>query len=121
MDDREFNKQRRRIRALIRKWVKPLGLGWWTVNFEFSREPIASNNAGESVAANCHALWPYKTALIKFYMPDLSDLSDEDLERVFVHELMHIFLAEAREDDLHHEERVASDLANAFLWIRGLK
>jgi hypothetical protein len=54
-------------------------------------------------------------------MPRVLELSDEDLERCVVHELVHVFLNEAREngeDWLDHEERVASTLAQAFIWLR---
>lgn len=45
-------------------------------------------------------------------------MSDEEIEYVVVHELMHVFLNEMREQGQQHEERVATLLAKAFLWVR---
>lgn len=51
-------------------------------------------------------------------MPRVREIGDKELERCFVHELMHIFLSETGDDWLDHEERVASTLTKAFLWQR---
>ena len=45
-------------------------------------------------------------------------LSKKEIEKVVVHELMHVFLNETREEGIDHEERVATQLQKAFFWIR---
>jgi hypothetical protein len=131
MTDREYREQKARICKLIGKWVGPLGLKWWSLNFTYSREPLESGK-GESYAClgTCTADWEYLTAQITFNLPALSKKSDADLEECFVHELCHVFVNEMRmwgekemptekhDEAMHHEERTVTQLANAFLWLR---
>lgn len=126
MNDSEYEAQRERLKALADKWVGPLGLGWWDLDFAYARddyEPKHDNSRHDELA-NCRCDWRYGHAMITWNMPLAAEQSDEQLERAFVHELCHIFLNEmrwAREadtDGLDHEERVASTLTKAFLWLR---
>ena len=120
MNDREFAKQKRRIKALIEKWVRPIGLGQWTIKFEYSRDRLGDSHVAEyDLLAKTTCSWEYKHGMVEFSMPGVAQVDDEELERAFVHELMHIFLNEMRDwkDDNNHEERVATELASAFLWM----
>lgn len=61
----------------------------------------------------------YRTATIEWFAPTVATLDDPTLERAFVHELMHLFLAELQHecDDMQwHIERACTDLAWAFVW-----
>lgn len=124
MDDAEFKRQKSRLLALSDKWVRPLGLAWWDIAYEYARDDYeAPPNASSPDAslAKCAANWRYGHACITWNMPRVREIQDVELERCFVHELMHIFLSETREngeDWLDHEERVASTLTKAFLWLR---
>ena len=125
MNDAEYDALRLRIGTLIDRWVKTLGLGWWTIAFEYERESAEFHVDDEprpKTAACCVADWKYIHATITFNMRRCFPLNDDELERIFVHELMHVFLHETREgrteDGWLHEERVASTLAQAFIWIR---
>ncbi|MGA9769182.1 MAG: hypothetical protein WBV94_09085 [Blastocatellia bacterium] len=122
MTDAEYDKLKDKIRALAEKWVKPLGLNQWKIDLTYKREGLATteDNARENwgVAARTPVLWQYLSASIEFNMPYLAEFSDEDLEYIFVHELMHIFLNEMREEGIKHEERTATTLAWAFIWLR---
>jgi hypothetical protein len=133
--DAEYEAQRVRIRALIDRWVDALGLKWWHLDFAYTRDSgdfeVNGNPAPQAVAC-CAADWRYGTATVSWNMPAVARQDDDKLEMIFVHELMHIFLNEfrrllpedgkldlvGRDDWLAHEERVASTLARAFLWLR---
>jgi hypothetical protein len=122
VNDKEFEHQKQRLLVLIQRWVGPLGLGWWDIVFDYERGSfdVDGELAPES-AAKCRANWRYGHAHITFNMPCIAEQSDDQLERILVHEFMHIFLHETRENDddwLDHEERVASTLTKAFLWLR---
>ena len=69
-----------------------------------------------------YADWRYRSVEIDINVPSMSEQSDRDLDTYFVHELMHVFLNEMRanEDRVNHEERVATTLADAFIWIRDI-
>ena len=128
MNDAEYEAQKERVQALFSKWVKPLGLGWWTITTEWDRQfknsepkstPYGKNE--KNCPMDCSASWKYGTALIVCYLPAITTLTDTELEWAVVHELMHIMVNECRvggDDWLDHEERVCSTLAKAFLWLR---
>ena len=126
MTDDEYETQKARIAPLIERWVKPLGLGWWKIDIAYRRERFDPKGDGErfsegEVLGKCWANWRYGEACITLSMPAVADLKDDELETAFLHELMHVFLNETREagdDWLCHEERVASTLTKAFLWLR---
>lgn len=134
MTDKEFNLQKKRVSALIKKWVKQIGLGWWTIEYEFFREsidpsekttyepPVISGRFVCSMATQ--ADYYYRIAKISFYLPECKEISDSRLESCFVHELMHIFLSPMRSKSKSgEEEQVATSLADAIIWAReeGLK
>ena len=121
MNDAEFEAQKVRIKALIEKWHAPVGLRWWTVTHQYvvAAEDMPED-AGTEVLAKATVRWQYLRAEIVWNMRNVEDCDDDYLEKAFVHECMHVLLNEMRShtDDLLHEERVASSLANAFLWTR---
>lgn len=131
MTDAEYNVQKKRLTALQKKWLLPLGLRWWKVTFSYSREPLKSDEAeGRTCLAQTLVDWEYLKATVTFDMQCIADESDEDLEETFVHECMHIFVHEMRmwagpevtvekqEEAMKHEERVVTQLANAVIWTR---
>lgn len=127
MDDAEYEHQKQRLLALADKWVRPLGLGWWDIQYAYARddyEPPKQASSEDHSVAHCSADWRYGYACITWNMPLVREQDDEKLERIFVHELQHIFLHEMRwtadnsDDSIDHEERVASIYTKAFLWLR---
>lgn len=65
------------------------------------------------------AHWPYRKATINFWFNATTDLDDEDLEEVVVHELCHILVNQMREKGIVHEEAVVTALSKAFIWTWG--
>lgn len=127
MNDTEFETQQQRLHELSEKWIKPLGLGWYKIDFAYAREeyrPPKETTSKDDSLAYCHTDWRYGFATITWNMPEVANQKDDDLERAFVHELMHIFVHEMRwtadnsSDSLDHEERVCSNLTNGILWLR---
>lgn len=124
MDDAEYEAQKARVQRLIAKWVRPIGLGWWQINMEWTRAHGERRDDDFEVKFVCRADWRYALANITVYLPGIAGVTDDDLERMFVHELMHVFLCEMRVTDedgarkqRDHEERVATMLANGFMWM----
>ncbi len=126
MNDAEFDAQRVRLQALSEKWIKPLGLGWYALDFVYARDNYKppGTTAKEDSLAYCSTDWRYGHAAITWNMVEVIEQDENKLEVAFVHELMHVFLNEMRwtanndSDSLDHEERVASTLTKAFLWLR---
>lgn len=130
MNDTEFFEQVQRLTKISAEWVRALGLGWWRIDLTYDRtggdfadSEVREGSFVKGTTARCYADWQYGIATIVWNMPTLSRLNDDELERVFLHELMHIFLCEMREGanqskQRPHEERTASTLQKAFIWIR---
>lgn len=132
MNDAEFEREKVRIQTLEARWIETLGLAAWKLNTVFVRSDFEANGepAPDTMAtALTHA--EYMLATISWNMPVVIDHSDRELERVFLHEYMHVILNEIRPsrlgDDINkalsvedrwHEERVCTMLGNAFLWTR---
>ena len=100
----------------------------WQITWEFFNEPLDDGDykpgSGKfiSALASTTADWRYLEATIRFDLRQIAEYTDEQIERVFVHECCHVLLSETRAgrdvtapEWLDHEERVASTLANAFL------
>lgn len=129
MNDKEYQIEKKRIQTLIKKWVKPIGLGWWNIRFEYER---ADKNSGDTTYAPMDIGGYYETvmetrcdpyylnAAITVYCRVTKEMSDEDLELAFVHELMHVFLSPMHTKQTRKEEElVATKLAQGFIWSRG--
>src|SRR6266704_788775 len=130
MTDKELAKQKRRIQILADRWLRPLGLLWWRIDIEYSREPIPTVDPDWVCNAKCTAKWEYLRATLAFSMPNIADHDDQELERIFVHECCHALVNEMRmwgppklseqelDEAMKHEERVVCALTAAFLWTR---
>lgn len=115
----KYNKVRDLIRKYVEQWVSVTGLAYWHIDILYSSETKEARiGNGNNVAGYCECEWQYQKATITFYPKAMKSLKAEDIERVVVHELMHIFLNEMREDDINHEERCATQLQKAFIWVR---
>jgi hypothetical protein len=113
----KYKEVRQHIRKVVPWWVHQLGLGYWHVKVYYSHE-IQRNHQGTIRAAYCEADWRYETASITFYPKAMCEMAEDEIEATVVHELMHVFLDEMREPEIHHEERVATQLQKAFCWVK---
>ena len=128
MTDAEYAAQKKRLVRLKDRWYAALGLGWWRIEETYYREggegfaPPEGSSWGS--LATCVADWSHKAASISWNMPAVAETDDYVLETAYVHEMMHLFVSEMREgvvadfNQLPHEERVCTQLAEAFLWTR---
>lgn len=124
MTDREYRKQKRRIRRLQKRWHGALGLGWWRIDHVYYRDGLGgADGDGVATLARVVANWEYRIATVRWSMPDVEKNADDELEEAFLHEMMHVFVSEMREGADHdvqhvHEEAVCTLLARAFVWTR---
>ena len=125
MSTRECEFQKRRLGPVIRRWVKRVGLGGWTIDVEYYDEIPAHKDAAMAMDVQ----WQYFQATMKVNANKTSDETDRRCEEIIVHELSHILVNEmrppARGTDLdeyainelmQHEERVCTIVARAILW-----
>jgi hypothetical protein len=115
--------KKKQIESLFKKWITRLGLGWWRVDISFYNDPqsiidhFGVNDDDTLVVARTYTHWIYGKAEIHVNLPVIEKLSDDETERVIVHELLHILVNEMREDEIHHEERVVTQLTKAIFWV----
>ena len=124
MTFKEYNKTVSTIKRIAKKWRKPLGLDRYRkFHLQFD-EQFADDNG--DTAARCFCMWQYNEVTIVFYVPQCSEMDENDLEYVFLHEVMHAKVNEMRwiEDDdpesISHEERVCTELAMMIQSIRDM-
>ena len=118
MTDKEFNATEKRIKKLIAKWYAPVGWGWWRTDFNYSRDYCSDERL---CAAETKADFKYSHADITFYMPIISNMSDDELEHTFVHELCHITAStypdfEDNSASVGRFERTVDDFARHIIW-----
>lgn len=114
-------KIRNKLSKFMNQWCLLLGLDRWEIIAEYCAE---SDTLEPGLNGCAKVQWPYKRAVIKFHISQLYDNDDVQLERLVVHELMHVVVNEMRgkkfdNDDLQHEERVVTELTDSFLRLQG--
>ena len=116
MTRQECSAQIARIRLLAKKWYSPLRLFEWDITWKYmDGELISDGVLAELAVATTTADWRYRHCTIQWNLKLVAEQADAVLERILIHEVMHIHLNEMREsDDIGHEERVASTLALCF-------
>lgn len=126
MNDAEYERQRARVMTLVHKWQMQLGLGSWKIRYEWERGSISLPSGlktSERFAPImiCEPHWPYLMADVLVSLQEVKDATDEDLEHYLVHEYAHCLLNEMHdwneEEGRFHEERVATMLEKAFVWV----
>lgn len=109
-------------RKYFKWWSEWLGLRYGLIKLFFV--DYIEEHEGDGVfiipdcAGKCHTDWRYQETQIEISIKKICQLDEEGIERVIVHELMHVFLNEMREEGIDHEERVATNLQKTFFWVR---
>lgn len=116
---KSIGKTRKRISELLEAWTQRLGLRWWTITAVYYSKRRPNGKHGQ-VFATVYPDWRYMHARIDFNLRVAADLTPAELEAAVVHELCHVLVNELGGKP-HHEERVCTTMARAFLWTRILK
>ncbi|NMC33981.1 MAG: hypothetical protein GYA36_16185 [Veillonellaceae bacterium] len=106
----------------IHKWCRKTWAGWWRIDVIYftAHEFLKLNpDCTTDTLAVCHTKWQYMTATMEVNLDKLEEQKDSTIEFCAVHELMHVFLNEMREEGIEHEERVATFLARSFMLAGG--
>ena len=117
----QWKRQRRRIRALLKKWRVALTLDEWDITNEYTDGSIIVDGELSSGAVAAAAVrWEYRRATISWNTQAVAQMNDADLEEVFLHEAMHVLLHEMREvvaGNIKAEERSATTFARVILRV----
>lgn len=120
MTDAEYKVEKARVQKYLDKWFKTMGLGWFRVDMEWSRE-----HDGET-AARTYSSWQYKTATITWFLPHLANQDDDKVEATVVHELVHVLLSGIAQNMVDDDETLSNQIneyttelvTSALLWTR---
>lgn len=84
-----------RITKLIDKlapiWQTRLGLTHWDIQHTYLDTYYDTDE--HKVTATTHAQWQYMDANINWYLPSAVRHNDETLEKILIHELVHVLLS----------------------------
>lgn len=114
-----MNKRKAKFRSKVTKyhdeWKNLLALSWWKHEIAFFDH--MTNVDGTSPLAECTVNWQYQEYTININEYDLCKQDNVALKRIILHELLHVVVAEMREGDLKHEERVVTLLQNSIIYM----
>ena len=117
MTDKEFAAEKKRCQGLLSRWSEALGVrARYRMTYDYYTGPIPDH---EDAGMTCTADWRYLHATIAINTEKTKGLDDEHLSWIVLHEFFHVFLNEMREPGIDHEERVATELANAIVLLQG--
>jgi len=91
-------KPEERVTKLINKlapiWKKRLCLNHWDIQHTYLDNYFGDDNGQDhKVTATTHAQWQYMDANIKWYIPSAVRHDNQTLEKILVHELVHVLLS----------------------------
>lgn len=114
-------KQHKFAKKMFDRWITRLGLRWWdgTVNYidhKKTLKRVFGKKKWRTVAANARADWRYGKAWIEVNLRVINAMEKSEIEEAVVHELVHVLVNEMREGEIHHEERVVTQLTKGIFW-----
>lgn len=121
MNDADYEKQKVRVLERFTRWKDDMGLAGWHLDIAWYRECANTDAQGSGdTAMEVSSQWQYRQALFSVYLPKVALEDDDRLDWMVCHEILHVLVAEMRGDRKvnKHEERVCSQLAQSFIWVR---
>jgi len=120
---RSVKKTKKIVEKYMFWWTRWLGLRWHNFSICYDNNwKEFDKKTDQRSGMRIYPDWRYMMFEIWVNLPPLRELSEETIEHMVVHECMHVFLNELRiegsEQHNNHEERVATMLENAFLYVR---
>lgn len=105
-----------RVLALFDEWTERLQMHW--LHLVLCRSDTRNDEDG-CCAADTEAQWEYRQARIRVYLPAIANHTDEDLEAIMVHELVHVLVnpmeSLIKEKDTKLSELSVENVAQALL------
>lgn len=122
MTDEKYQEIKAKIQERFDWWSRQVGLLYWHIKVQYYDGPIPDAEPEyreQVVAARCEAMWEYQEVTFRFSCWAMEDNSDDEIEKIVVHEICHALVCEMQhEKEQHHVERVVSGLQQAFMWVR---
>lgn len=95
MNDELYAKTKERLEKFLTKWHPLLQMGFYQLKYDYVRTYCPDDS---DTCAVTNSSWVYRKAHITWYIQKLSELNDDELEDVVVHEFCHVLLAPVTQD-----------------------
>lgn len=101
---------------IFEEWTELLEMNWWHLSLT---RCDAANDEDPGTAADTDAKWEYRQARIRVYLPAIANHSDDDIESIIVHELVHVLVSPMeslmKEKDTKLSEAAVENVARGLL------
>lgn len=96
----------KRVILVTSHWDRVLGVSRFAAVMH-RRVNTLPDEPNQGIVAETKSAWEYRQASIIWYVPNVCTIDDEELERIALHEFIHVLIApmEARVSDKFHKER----------------
>ena len=115
MTDKEYRQQKKRVERLVKKWRELLWLNNYRIHNSWARD---TKDGAKNTGAETEMRWQYLEADFTWYLPNVLELKDDELEDMVVHEFCHILVDPLMHEDTEHGrmiyERVTTTLQRAI-------
>ncbi len=127
MNKKRVEKQKVRIDALCEKWNAPLFLGMWDLRFVYFDNLKSSYEPDDNFECflKINSGWEYLDATVSVSVSSIEKSSDDELEELFLHEMVHLYTNEVWDvvedckglpkDAYKHNERLTTMMAKIIL------
>lgn len=88
--NRNYETAVKQIEGMRKDWQDVMGLGWIDIDHKYLE---VYNEDDHQTIADTEALWQYRIATVRWYLPSVVRLDYEDIEDALVHEYTHILIA----------------------------
>lgn len=95
MTDKEYEETKKRLEKYLEKWHPLMQMGWYGLKYQYERGYCEDDS---STCAVTTSSWIYRRHHITWFMQKISELSDEEIEDIVVHEFAHVVLAPVTQD-----------------------
>lgn len=94
MPENHYNQTIKTIQKLAPIWQTRLGLNHWDITHTYLETYYGEeHNEDHKVTATTNAQWQYMDANIKWYLPAAIQHNETTIEKILVHELVHVLLS----------------------------
>lgn len=107
----------RKLEGFLGYWLEKFSLKEWTYNIDYE---ALQNEDNVSINAGIVPQWEYQHFNLKFYLPNIVNHSEYELENVVVHELSHVLVNQMERKNTRRVdiESVVTTLARIFLKVK---
>jgi hypothetical protein len=117
MNDQQYETEKKKVSAVLDKWVKVLGMDYHYIKVFWERNKDEQRN---HTMASTQADWQYRQMFLYFFLPRIAELDDDQLDNLILHELSHMLIRSAYTVEEYSDkveyavENVAHAIEDAF-------